>query len=73
MTILTLLDNKIETFRQNKGDYSLKIIMSKETKDKIFAELKKSSPIIENCWIDKNDNYRGLPIEIKEGIFIELK
>jgi hypothetical protein len=71
MNILNYLDNEIEKFRQANNDYPKLILMSKETKDKLFAELE-LEPIMDNCWFDTKNNYRGIPIEIKKDIFIEL-
>jgi hypothetical protein len=70
--ILSYLDNQIETYRQSKGYYPSKIIMSKETKDKIFAELL-LEPTLEDCWFDKKDNYRGIEIEIHNIEEIKLE
>jgi hypothetical protein len=46
--------------------------MSKETKNKLFTELELITDL-SLCWYDKKDNYRGIPIEIKKDVFIELK
>jgi hypothetical protein len=70
--ILTYLDTQIEIFYQKNNNYPLKILMSKETKDKLFAELENDVDI-SLSWADKKDNYRGIFIEIKEGILIELR
>lgn len=70
--ILKLLDEKIEGYYQIKKDYPKNIIMNQEIKEKIFKELE-LAPKLDNCWIDKKDNYRGISIKIKEGTFIELK
>lgn len=70
MNILAYLDNKIEKFRENTGSYPTKIIMSKDTQKKIFKELIIE---VENCWINFKNNYRGIKIELKKDIFIELK
>jgi hypothetical protein len=72
MNILTLLDDKINGYYQNNGNYPTKIIMDKETKDKIFTELE-LEPTLDNCWKEKEDNYRGIKIVIKKDIFLELK
>ena len=72
--ILKYLDNEIEKFRQTNNDYPKSILMSKETKDKVIAEIKKDKELEENgSWENKKDNYKGIPIKIKQGIFIELK
>jgi hypothetical protein len=69
-TILDYLDREIEIFRQRNNKYPKLILMNKETKDKIFVEL----DLIEmnDSWRDNKDNYRGILIEIKLNIFIEL-
>jgi hypothetical protein len=71
--LLDHLDQKINGYYEKKEEYPKAILMSKDTKDKLFIELKETPPDIDNCWIDKRDNYRGLKIEIKEDIFIELR
>lgn len=68
--ILKYIDKELENFMQRTGIYPKKIIISKETKDKIFAELE---PTIDNCWKGKKTNYRGMEIKIEKDIFIELK
>jgi hypothetical protein len=71
MNILALLDKQIEGFLQSKGDYPSKLLMKKETKDKLFAELEKE-PEMTDSWYDRKDNYRGFLIEIKDIDFIKL-
>ena len=72
-TVLDYLDNEIEKFYQKNGNYPKKIIISKDTKDKVFAELE-LEPIMDNCWkTEKGLNYRGIKFEIKKSIFLELK
>ena len=74
MNILNYLDNEIEKFRQTNDDYPKLILMSKETKDKLIAEINKDKEPEENgSWQSLPDNYKGIPIKIKKGIFIELK
>jgi hypothetical protein len=72
MNILAYLDSQIETFKVIKDKYPSKILMSKEVKDKIFAELNLISAM-DLSWKEKQDNYRGIEILIKENIFIELE
>jgi len=71
-TILDYLDDSINGFYQKNNNYPKLILMSKETKDKLFTELE-LEPIMDNSWFDTKNNYRGIPIEIKKNIFIELK
>jgi len=74
MNILNYLDNEIEKFRQTNDDYPKLILMSKETKDKLIAEINKDKEPEENgSWQNITDNYKGISIKIKQGIFIELK
>jgi hypothetical protein len=74
MNILNYLDNEIEKFRQTNNDYPKLILMSKETKDKLIAEIKKDKEPKENgSWQSLPDNYKGISIKIKQGIFIEIK
>jgi len=74
MNILNYLDNEIEKFRQTNNDYPKSILMSKETKDKLIAEINKDKELEENgSWQNLKDNYKGILIKIKQGIFIELK
>jgi hypothetical protein len=72
MNLLNYLDQEIELYRQKNNNYPKKIIMSKETKDKLFAELGNDVDI-SLSWTNKKDNYRGIPVEIKKDIFLELK
>lgn len=71
MKILDILDQKINGYYQLNKEYPNKIIMSQETKNKIFIELEEID--INLSWKDKKDNYRGIKIEIKKDIFLELK
>lgn len=70
MSILKLLDEKLEGFKQIKNTYPKKIIVSQEVKDKIFDELKEYT--LDLSWVDKQNNYRGILLEIKKDVFIEL-
>jgi hypothetical protein len=72
MNILNYLDNEIEKFRQKTGDYPNLILMSKDIKVKIFQELE-LEPVLDNCWKDRQDNYRGIFIEIKDIDFLKLE
>lgn len=71
-TLLEYLDREIELFRQKTGNYPKKIILSRLACEKVFFELE-LEPIMDNCWKDKQDNYRGISIYIKENVFIELE
>jgi hypothetical protein len=71
-TLLEYLDNQLELFRQKNNYYPNLILMSKETKDKIFAELD-NYVVLDNCWFDKKDNYRNIPIEIRDIDFLKLE
>jgi len=70
--LLDYLDNQIELFRQKNNDYPKLILMSKETKDKLFTELE-LEPVLNNCWYDKKDNYKNIPIEIRDIDFLKLE
>ena len=72
MNILNYLDNQLEMFKQNNNTYPELIIMNKETKDKVFAELLTISDL-SLCWADKKDNYKGIKIKIKKDTQLELK
>ena len=72
MNILIYLDNQIETFRQKKGDYPTKITLNKVTYDQIFSEID-SAPTEFEGWAFKKDNYRGIPLEIRDISFIKLE
>jgi hypothetical protein len=72
MNILNYLDNQLEIFKQKNNNYPTLIIMNKEMKDKIFAELFKFSDL-SLCWADKKDNYKGIKIKIKKDTQLELK
>lgn len=70
--LLTYLDHLINDYYQNNNVWPGKIILSQETKDKIFEALDLET--LDNSWKDKRDNYKGIPIEIKKDItLIELK
>ena len=71
-TLLSYLDDEIEKFNQRTNIYPKIIFMSKETKTKLFAELNLINEMNDN-WYDRKDNYRGILIEIKQDVFIELK
>jgi preprotein translocase subunit Sec63 len=71
--LLDYLDREIELFRQKNNDYPNLILMNKETKDKIFAELDLTGIKNNNSWYDIKDNYRGIKIKIKEDTFIKLE
>jgi hypothetical protein len=73
MNILNYLDNQIEIFKQKNNEYPKQINMNQETKDRVFVELDKYLPIIDNCWIDFRDNFRGIYIAIKTDTFIEME
>jgi len=70
--ILKYLDNQLEIFNRKNNCYPSKIIMNKETKDKLFAELL-LEPTLDNCWFDKKDNYRNILIEIRDIDFLKLE
>jgi len=71
-TMLDCLDSQINGYYQKNNNYPNLILMNKETKDKLFTELE-LEPIMDNSWYNTKNNYRGIPIEIKKDIFIELK
>jgi hypothetical protein len=71
-TLLEYLDREIENFRKKTGNYPKKIILSEPGKKKIFSELE-LEPTIDNCWKDKQDNYRGIKIEISNIEQIKLE
>jgi len=64
--ILTYLDNLIETFYQKYNTYPSIIILNKNTKDKIFQEIENEINNYDNCWVDKKDTYKGIPLKIEE-------
>jgi hypothetical protein len=71
-SLLGYLDNQIELFRQKNNNYPFKIIMNKETRDKIFTELENDIDI-SLSWKDKKNNYRGIKIEISNIEQIKLE
>ncbi len=74
MNILNYLDNEIEKFRQNKGDYPNLILMSKETQDKLITEINKDKETQENgSWENLPNNYKGISIKIRKDIFLKLE
>lgn len=73
MSILKFLDEKIEGYYQGKGNYPSTIFISKETEKKINAELNLETGLDLSWKENKLNNYKGIKIEIKEGILIELK
>ena len=69
MNILNYLDNQLENYHRQNGNYPNIIIINSKLEKKIFRELKQGSPKINNCWIEKKSkNYRGIDIEIDEHI-----
>lgn len=70
--VLDYLDREIEYFKQKNNNYPAKIIMNKETKDKLFAEIEKEN-FITNSWKDRQDNYRGILIETSQEEQIKLE
>ena len=74
MKLLNYLDNQIELFWQKNEDYPKEILMNKETKSKLWAELKDGKEKKENnSWQNQKNNYRGIPVKIKKDVFLELK
>ena len=69
--ILDHLDDRIRVFKEKTGEYPSKIFCDLKTHKKLFEELKIID--ITESWIDKEDNYRGILLEIKRDIFIELE
>lgn len=70
--ILVYLDNQIEIYYKSKEDYPSKIIMNKETNDKMKEELNKLD--LSLSWKElKINNYRGILIKIKNIEFIRLE
>lgn len=47
------------------------IIMNEETYNKLREKLKQET--LDNSWLDKEKNYKGIPIEIKPVQFVEIK
>ena len=71
--LLTYLDIEIENFRINKGDYPKLILMNKETKDKLLAELELEKEAQENgSWENIKNNYKGIPVKISKIQFLKL-
>ena len=67
--LLDYLDEMLNTYYKNNNVWPGRIILNKETKEKIFIELEKMD--LTNCWKDKQDNYRGISLYIKKDVFIE--
>ena len=73
MNILNYLDDKIEKFRQTNNDYPKLILMNKETKDKLIAEIEKNKEPKENgSWQNIKNNYKGIPVKISKIQFLKL-
>jgi hypothetical protein len=72
MNILDLLDEQISGFYQRTGNYPKKIIMSPGSKEKLFSELELGTDL-SNSWADKKDNYKNIPIEVKDIDFLKLE
>ena len=72
MSILKFLDEKIEGYYQKTGNYPSTIMISKEAEKKISAELNLETGLDLSWKENKLSNYKGIKIEIKEGILIEL-
>ena len=65
MKILDYVDNKLEQIKKLTGTYPKNLELTKETIKKMKEELKDYS--LDNCWAEKfPNNYRGIPIIIKE-------
>ena len=62
-SLLGYLDKEINAYYQKTGNYPSKIILSVPGLRKIFSELE-LEPTLDNSWKDKQDNYRGIKIEI---------
>lgn len=71
MSILKLLDEKIMIYFEKTETIPNKILMSQETKDKIFEELELTLEM-DRSWKENKDNYKGIKIEIKKDTLIEL-
>lgn len=70
--ILNYLDNQINIFRLKNNNYPKVILMKKEIKDKIFEALD-NDVVMDLCWKDRKDNYRGILIEIRDIDFLKLE
>lgn len=68
--ILDYLDNLLETHYKNNQTYPQKIVLPKDTYDKIFEELGKDSMNYDKCWAEKEDNYRGIHLKIDDNMEI---
>jgi len=72
-SLLGYLDEKINGYYQKTGSYPKKIIMSPGGgRTKLFSELE-LEPTMDNSWKDKQDNYRGIKIEISNIEEIKLE
>jgi hypothetical protein len=71
-TLLGYLDREINNYYQRTGSYPKKIIMSPGSKEKLFTELL-LEPDLTLSWFDKQDNYRGIKIEISNIEEIKLE
>jgi len=69
--LLDYLDEIINTYYQKNNVWPGRIILNKETKEKIFTELEEMD--LTNSWVDKQDNYKGISLYIKKDVFIELE
>jgi hypothetical protein len=70
--LLGYLDQQINGYYKKTGNYPKKIIMSPGSKEKLFSELE-LEPTMDNSWKDKQDNYRGIKIEISNIEEIKLE
>jgi hypothetical protein len=72
MNLPICVDNLINKFHKQKGDYPSKIIMKQEVYDKLIAESKEQD--LSDCWLDFSaKNYKGIPIEIESIEDIKLE
>jgi len=71
-SLLGYLDKQINGYYQKIRNYPKKIIMSPGSKEKLFTELL-LEPDLTLSWFDKQDNYRGIKIEISNIEEIKLE
>jgi len=71
-SLLDYLDQQINGYYQKTGNYPQKIILSNLGHAKLFSELE-LEPILDNCWKNKKDNYKGILIEISNIEQINLE
>jgi hypothetical protein len=65
--ILDYLDDFIERQYKLTGDYPKFIELDEVGKERMKEAIKNSEPILDDCWTDFKNNYRGIKIKKKKG------